>query len=88
MERAVIIANMEGSSLLSGRHFNFVNTSDDPESFYRSKDLKTITEDVERQLIKRALKDANNDIQTASKFLGIDRATLYRKIKKYGFSAS
>ncbi|MEN6391554.1 MAG: sigma 54-interacting transcriptional regulator [Syntrophomonas sp.] len=88
MERAMIIANMEGSSLLSGRHFSFVNTSDDPESFYRSKDLKTITEDVEQQLIKRALLDANNDILTASKFLGIDRATLYRKLKKYDFSVS
>ncbi len=86
MERAMIIAEMEGSSMLGRRHFGFLNTAFDvPVSLSKTKDLKTITEDFERQVIKRALQEANNDILSAARLLGIDRTTLYRKIKKYDF---
>jgi len=88
LERAMITANMEGNSLLTRRYFGFINPGYDPVSYYKKKDLKTITEEVEQQLIKRALNDANNDILKASEILGIDRATLYRKLKKYAFPVS
>ncbi|MDD2497986.1 MAG: sigma 54-interacting transcriptional regulator [Desulfitobacteriaceae bacterium] len=89
MERAMIIADMEGSSMLSRRHFGFLNTAFDvPVSLNQTQDLKTITQDFERQVIKRAMQEANNDILTAAKLLSIDRTTLYRKLKKYNFPFS
>jgi len=39
--------------------------------------------DLEKEALLRALKDVNGNISKASKILGIDRSTLYRKIKKY-----
>jgi len=89
MERAMIIAEMEGSSILSRRHFGFLNTAFNvPISLDQTKDLKTITDDFERQVIKRALQEANDDILTAARLLGINRTTLYRKLKKYAFHVS
>jgi len=89
MERAMIIAEMEGSSILSRRHFGFLNTAFNvPISLDQTKDLKTITDDFERQVIKRALQEANDDILTAARLLGINRTTLYRKLKKYAFQVS
>ena len=85
IERAMIIANMEECSFLNRRHFGFINPVFDPVNIYKTKDLKTITENVEKNLIQSALREAGNNILTASQILGIDRATLYRKLKKYDF---
>ncbi len=41
-------------------------------------------EDNERQIIQRALKADRGNITAASKKLGINRSTLYQKMKKYG----
>ena len=41
--------------------------------------------EVEQQHIKRMLEEAGWNIYRASRLLGIDRVTLYNKIKKYGF---
>lgn len=87
MERAMILADMEGSSVIGPKHFGFTHTSFDiPATVDKNMDLKSITEEFELQVIKQALKDAHNDIPAAARLLGIDRTTLYRKLKKYGFS--
>ena len=39
---------------------------------------------IERRHIERALKVANGNKTHAAKTLGIDRRTLYRKLKEYG----
>ena len=44
--------------------------------------------DVERQTIVRAVAAADGNLTQAAHALGINRATLYRKLKKYGLSAS
>jgi transcriptional regulator of acetoin/glycerol metabolism len=44
--------------------------------------------DTEREMIVRALASARGDIITAASCLGIHRATLYRKLKKYGLSSA
>jgi transcriptional regulator of acetoin/glycerol metabolism len=39
--------------------------------------------DVERQHIAQVLRETNWNISRAARWLGIDRVTLYNKIKKY-----
>jgi transcriptional regulator with PAS, ATPase and Fis domain len=43
-------------------------------------------EEMERQLVVRALEAADGSVPTAAKQLGLSEATLYRKIKKYGLT--
>ena len=43
-------------------------------------------EDMEKEYILRILKDVNGNQSKASQILGIDRKTLYLKLKKYGIS--
>ena len=38
--------------------------------------------DVEAALIRRAVDDANGNVQEAAKALGISRATVYRKLRR------
>jgi len=42
--------------------------------------------DIEKEVIFKVLKEAKGNITKASRALGIDRSTLYRKIKKYKIS--
>lgn len=41
--------------------------------------------EIERQHIKRMLEESGWNVYQAARLLGIDRVTLYNKIKKYGF---
>ena len=43
-------------------------------------------EDKEKITIERALQEADHDKTKTAKFLGITRATLYTKIKKYNLA--
>ena len=43
--------------------------------------------EVERQALLRALESAGNNVSEAARALGINRTTLYRKLKKYEVSA-
>lgn len=46
----------------------------------------TDLEDIERATIRRVFEQVNGDKATAGKMLGISRATLYRKLKRYNIS--
>jgi transcriptional regulator of acetoin/glycerol metabolism len=50
-----------------------------PTSSASSSDL----EDIERATIQRVFEQVNGDKVMAGKMLGISRATLYRKLKRY-----
>ena len=50
-----------------------------PQSSLSSNDL----EDIERATIRRVFEQVNGDKATAGRMLGISRATLYRKLKRY-----
>jgi DNA-binding NtrC family response regulator len=43
-------------------------------------------EDVERELVENALKDARNNKAQAARLLGITRAQLYSRLQKYGIA--
>jgi DNA-binding NtrC family response regulator len=49
----------------------------------RSLLSSTDLEDIERATIRRVFEQVNGDKATAGKMLGISRATLYRKLKRY-----
>jgi len=44
-------------------------------------------EDIERATIRRVFEQVNGDKVVAGKILGISRATLYRKLKRYNISS-
>ena len=47
--------------------------------------LKSLNlEEHEKQVIRKALREARGNVSAASKTLGINRSTLYQKMKKYG----
>jgi transcriptional regulator of acetoin/glycerol metabolism len=50
-----------------------------PHGHLTSNDL----EDIERATIRRVFEQVNGDKAVAGKMLGISRATLYRKLKRY-----
>jgi len=63
-------------------------TEDIPQKS-RVEDLDlSVVEDVERDLIARALERHSGSTAAAAKELGIHRSTLWRKIKRYGLQSS
>jgi transcriptional regulator with PAS, ATPase and Fis domain len=55
-----------------------------PQSSLSSNDL----EDIERATIRRVFEQVNGDKVMAGKMLGISRATLYRKLKRYNIGGN
>jgi two-component system response regulator HydG len=53
-----------------------------------TRDLKVRTDAYERGLIVSALEEAHGNRSLAARMLGINRATLHGKLRKYGLSAS
>jgi transcriptional regulator of acetoin/glycerol metabolism len=47
----------------------------------------TDLEDIERATIQRVFEQVNGDKVVAGKMLGISRATLYRKLKRYNIGS-
>jgi len=50
--------------------------------------LATDLEDIERATIRRVFEQVKGDKAIAGRMLGISRATLYRKLKRYNISGS
>ncbi len=75
IERAMIIEKGDRITLESLSYLPFKN----PESPLRSLD------EVIKDHILRALEANSGDKSRAAELLGIDRSTLYRKLKEYGF---
>ena len=78
IERAVILSE---SSELTPEEFFFSATSDDRENLlFDSYKL----DDVEKTVISKVLKKNKGNISQAAGELGITRASLYRRMEKYG----
>lgn len=74
----LIVSNVKGSSVT----FEDVNSFDFARG--EGKNLKTLNE-IEKELIEKMLSEYDSKDQIA-KAMGIGRATLYRKLKKFGLS--
>ncbi len=57
-----------------------------PASMRRTSPLKKAKENPERELILKALRDCGGNRKRAAEMLGINRTTLYNKMKSYGIS--
>jgi DNA-binding NtrC family response regulator len=78
LERAVILSE---SKVLQANDFMLKA----PQSVNDEGTLGTYNiEDVERDVIQRALRKNNGNISQAAKELGLTRASLYRRLEKYG----
>jgi PAS domain S-box-containing protein len=84
---------LEGAILLSKG--NCITIEDIPENIKLSKSASLNTRakkeinsliNVEKETILEVLRESKNNISKTSRILGIDRSTLYRKIKKYNIS--
>ena len=59
----------------------FVNKQDD-----NVDDVIIPLDEIEKQALVNALRITGNNIQQTAKALGINRATVYRKLEKYGLT--
>jgi DNA-binding NtrC family response regulator len=85
VERAVALGNQQNidvgdlpSAIASA---SLVSATDPPTSAHGSS--TTDLEDIERSTIERVFQQVKGDKALARKLLGISRATLYRKLKRY-----
>jgi two-component system, NtrC family, response regulator AtoC len=78
MERAVILC--EGGTIEAA------DLSVPTQAVVEALGTNPSLEEMEKNYILRVLKEANNNQSKASQLLGIDRKTLYLKLKKYGIS--
>lgn len=85
LERAIILAGMDQSSIIKRKHIYFNNKSEFDE-MTELHNLKDLVNEYEKKVITHILKETDNDKAEAAKYLGINPSSLYRKAKKYGIS--
>lgn len=86
LERAIIMADMEGARKIDGRHLPFLESDKvvtPPLQSTGASDLKTIMEEYERKTLVETLEKSNYDKKLVAEFLKIDLSSLYRKLRKY-----
>ncbi|HKK10562.1 MAG TPA: helix-turn-helix domain-containing protein, partial [Bacteroidales bacterium] len=79
VERAVI---MSDSNVLQANDF-FLNQKEEAEG-HETVVNTTNLEDTEKMLIRKVIDKHGGNISKAAKELGLTRASLYRRIEKYG----
>jgi two-component system, NtrC family, response regulator HydG len=81
VERAMILS--EGT-MLDMEDFSQASASQDMVAGMPSASDTTNLDDLEREAVSRALKDHKRNISRAAAALGLTRASLYRRMQKYG----
>jgi DNA-binding NtrC family response regulator len=81
------IARAEAAPVLSGTSISAATPSSQFGSIPPDDLPSTDLEDIERATIQRVFAQVNGDKVLAGKMLGISRATLYRKLKRYNIGA-
>ena len=75
------IALSEAVSSPSSAQMDFSNRGGQPAA--HAGDLKQMTSAVERETILRALRSTNGNVTQAARHLGVNRANLYKKLKRH-----
>ena len=83
IERAVALADSE---VIQPRHLPADLTDQRLFSFREAKGPEPTLEELERQYVKHILERSGGSRSKAASVLGIDRASLWRKMKKYSLS--
>lgn len=79
IERAIIMAE---SDELDSRDFFFLSAKPTPEKITASQTYNL--DEVEKNMIQKAIDKNGGNISKAAKDLGLTRASLYRRLEKYG----
>jgi len=82
IERAMILC---GGGLITAAHLPLPQSGNGRGAASVATAGKSL-EDVERELVENALKDARNNKAQAARLLGITRAQLYSRLQKYGIA--
>ena len=83
IERAILVCK-NNKITINEISENIKHVKTNNSNFMNNKAVSLM--DFEKEAFLKALEDAKGNISKASKILGIDRSTLYRKIKKYKIS--
>jgi transcriptional regulator with GAF, ATPase, and Fis domain len=83
IERAIILC---GGGLITAAHLPLPQGGGNGRGAASVATAGKSLEDVERQLVENALKDARNNKAQAARLLGITRAQLYSRLQKYGIA--
>ena len=82
MERAVVLAN--GPEIIAGDLPAAVRALGEKRIYESDSTLSGWIEKLEQEALRQALIECEGNISKTAKKLGIGRATIYRKAKKYG----
>jgi transcriptional regulator with GAF, ATPase, and Fis domain len=83
IERAIILC---GGGLITAAHLPLPQNGGNGRGAASVATAGKSLEDVERELVENALKDARNNKAQAARLLGITRAQLYSRLQKYGLA--
>lgn len=83
LERSLIIAEMDGSRVLSARHINIPDDTFDLINLSEEKSLKNMLDEYEKKLLAKTLEKCQFDVPLAARQLNMDPSSLYRKLRKY-----
>lgn len=85
LERAIILADMEGAGTIKARHLGFMKGSLDCGYSTSNGSLKEVMDEFERRYIGKVLEETGHNKYKAARVLDIDVSWLYKKLKKYGY---
>jgi DNA-binding NtrC family response regulator len=81
LERAMI---MSDSDTLQEADFHFLTTHKNPAISIQLKTNSLNLDEIEKDMIQKVVEKHNGNISKAAKELGLTRASLYRRLEKYG----
>jgi DNA-binding NtrC family response regulator len=81
LERAIVVAT---GRVLQVHDLGLAPAPAEPPPASAAEAVMTSLEDVERTHVAAVLRHARGNVSQAARILGIDRVTLYNKIRKYG----
>ena len=77
-----IIALSDGGLVMQEHLPEKILMTDEALEISQTKNLKEFVQEKERAHIRKVLKETNGDKRAAAKLMGIDLATLYRKMDR------